>query len=73
MGTFGLLPNDVKVMILLLIMICLFTGDKKLESVTVNKSAFEGILRDILLVKHYRVEVYKNKGGKTDWNVSYKV
>ena len=63
--------RDVR--ILYLQMDSTFLGDDRLESVTINKSAFESILRDLLLVKHYRVEVYKNKGGKTEWNLAYKV
>ena len=49
-------------------------GGSKVEYVTMSRMNFESWVRDLLLVKQYRVEVYKNKGGKNnDWSLSYKV
>ncbi|XP_057318906.1 DNA mismatch repair protein Msh2 [Microplitis mediator] len=46
----------------------------KLESVLVNKANFENLIKDLLLVKRYRVEVYEDKGTGRNrcWEVEYK-
>ncbi|XP_011494385.1 PREDICTED: DNA mismatch repair protein Msh2 [Ceratosolen solmsi marchali] len=46
----------------------------KIDGVILNKNHFETFIRDLLLVKQYRVEVYVNNGSakNQDWNVEYK-
>lgn len=50
------------------------SGKDTLDSLILNKSQFESLIRDLLLVKQYRVEVYTNKGNKspTSWTLEYK-
>lgn len=52
----------------------MFVGSSRLEYVVVSKTNFDTIVRDLLLVRHYRVEVYQSKGGKNlDWTLAFKV
>jgi DNA mismatch repair protein MSH2 len=44
-----------------------------LKYASFNKATFEKILRELLLVIGYKVEVYTNKkSGKEDWTLEYK-
>lgn len=49
------------------------SGSKQLDYVVLSRINFETTVREMLLVKHYRVEVYKLKEGrKNDWELRYK-
>ena len=50
-------------------------GDNKIDSVVLSKANFESFVRELLLVKQYRVEVYISKSGArnaSDWTLEYK-
>ncbi len=50
-------------------------GADKTPSVAIRRMLYESMLRDLLLVRQYRVEVYENKGvsGKNQWRMYKKV
>ena len=49
-------------------------GSRKLEGVVLNKSNFASFVRNLLLIKQYRVEIFKSNGKlASDWSLEYKV
>lgn len=48
--------------------VCFNVEPHKTEGVILNKSHFETFIRDLLLVKQYRVEVYVNQGSSKNQN-----
>lgn len=46
--------------------------DQRVDYVCVSKGNFEILLRELLLVKNYRVEVYIKKGQSNDWTLEFK-
>lgn len=51
-----------------------FAGDKKLAYVVLSKINFESVVKDLLLVRRFSVEVYCCKSkGSNEWSLMYKV
>ena len=49
-------------------------GDKRLAYVVLSRMNFESIVKELLLVKRFRVEVYCSKSkGSNEWSLMYKV
>ena len=66
-------PTPVLISVYMYVLV-LFTGANKLPSVVLSRPNFESFVRDLLLVKQYRVEIYQNKGKKNNvWDISYRV
>lgn len=54
--------------------IMMLLGDKKLAYVILSKMNFESFVKDMLLVRRFRVEVYCGKSkGSNEWSLMYKV
>lgn len=48
-------------------------GEKEsVDYISLSKGNFEILLRELLLVKNYRVEVYTKKGLSNDWSIEFK-
>lgn len=47
-------------------------GDQGVDYICINKGNFEMFLRELLLVKSYRVEVYTKSGPSSEWVAEFK-
>ena len=47
----------------------LFLGPKRILSVALSKMNFENLARELLLVRSYRVELYRSKGKNVNWEL----
>jgi hypothetical protein len=51
-----------------------YLGSEKMPSVAIRRMLYESMLRDLLLVRQYRVEVYESKAPKGSlWKLAKKV
>ena len=49
-------------------------GEKRLAYVVLSKMNFGSVVKDLLLVRRFRVEVYCSKSkGSNEWSLMYKV
>lgn len=49
--------------------------NQQLPYVSLSKNNFEGLIRDLLLVRNYRIEVYSKESKRkheNDWSIQYK-
>lgn len=47
-------------------------GEQGVDYISLSKGNFEILIRDLLLVKNYRIEVYTRKGQSNDWSIEFK-
>lgn len=48
------------------------SGNKRLESVALNRNHFESFARELLIVRHCCIEIYASKtGSKNDWQLTH--
>lgn len=47
-------------------------GEEGVDYISLSKGNFEILIRDLLLVKNYRIEVYTRKGQSNDWYIEFK-
>lgn len=45
---------------------------EEIDYISLSKGNFEILLRELLLVKNYRVEVFCTRSGTNDWAIEYK-
>ena len=50
-----------------------YHGAKKIPSVNMSHMVFENTIKDLLLIKNYRVQVYAAKGKSGKWELTKKV
>lgn len=56
------------------IKLALFIGANEVDTVFLNRNNFESFIRELLLVRQYRVIIYKQATpGRNDWQEEYKV
>ena len=68
--------SDLISIVCLLNVCCTCTvGTNKLESVVLNKANFEALAKELLLVRCYRIEVYRQNKSRSEsgWTLAFKV